>query len=126
MILVVDDEASIRELVRAILSHAGYEVIAAPDADEALRLMEEGLRPVLLLTDIVMPRINGLALAGRVHKEFPTVHILFMTGFASTFEEELSGSVVLKKPFTPAELLTAIADLAGTPEVADSEDQILD
>jgi CheY-like chemotaxis protein len=110
VILIVDDEKPIRELVRSILSRAGHEVAVAEDAGQALRLLEEGA-PDLMLTDIVMPGMSGLALAAQAHHRRPGLRVMFMSGFASQYEEELSGSVCLSKPFTPSQLLAAVEDV---------------
>ena len=111
MILVVDDEPSVRRLVSAILQSAGHEIQEAQSAAEALHFLRQNETPIeLLLTDIVMPGMNGLSLAARVHHLRPEVPILFMSGFASDYEVELSGSICLQKPFTAGQLMTAIED----------------
>jgi len=116
LILVVDDEREIRNLVRLLLERTGYSVKEAASAQDALRaLAEEPVQPQLLLTDIVMPGMTGLALAARVHHERPSLPVIFMTGFANEYQAELSGSVVLRKPFKASELLTAIEDVIGPP-----------
>jgi CheY-like chemotaxis protein len=113
-ILVVDDEKNIRELVRTLLERAGYRVTEAADAETALQILEERmLEPNLLLTDIVMPGMNGLALAAKAHHLRPSLPVIFMTGFANEYQAELSGSVCLRKPFKPPELLAAIQDVVG-------------
>ncbi len=110
VILVVDDDRAVRELVASILTRAGYEVVAAPDAAHALELLESR-SPDLLLTDIVMPEMSGLALGARAHHQWPGLRVMFMSGYASQYEEELSGSVCLRKPFTPSQLLVAVEDV---------------
>ena len=116
MILVVDDEREIRSLVRILAERSGYRVLEASSAEEALQILQERmLEPSLLLTDIVMPGMSGLALAARVHHIRPTLPVIFMTGFADEYQAELSGSVCLRKPFNATELLTAIQDVIGLP-----------
>jgi len=110
VILIVDDEKTIRQLVASILKRAGYDVVAVSSAREALEVMS-GHTPELLLTDIVMPEMSGLALAATAHHLHYGVPVMFMSGFASNYEEELSGSVCLRKPFTPGQLLTAVQDV---------------
>lgn len=120
MILVVDDEEDIRKLVRVLAERAGYRVAEASSGQEALALLEERVfEPRLLLTDIVMPGMNGLSLAARAHHIRPSLPVIFMSGFASEYQEELSGSVCLRKPFKPPELLTAIQDVIGPPRGAE-------
>ena len=116
MILIVDDESAIRQLVRSILQSAGYRVREASGSAEALRILEdESSPPQVLLTDIVMPGMNGLALAATVHRMLPEVPVIFMTGFADEYEGELSGSVCLRKPFTIGQLLSAVDDIMSAP-----------
>lgn len=115
MILVVDDEDTILHLVQSILEGAGYEVRLATRAKEALRILEEERAPQLLLTDIVMPGLSGIALAAKVHRLMPGLPVIFMTGYATDYEEELSGSVCLGKPFTVVQLLTAVKDVLSAP-----------
>jgi DNA-binding NtrC family response regulator len=117
VILVVDDESAVRNLVCAILERGGYEVVAAADAREALEVLRQRT-PEVLLTDIVMPGANGLALAAEAHRLRPGLRVLFMSGFASRYEDELSGSVCLRKPFTASQLLLAIEDLTGMERTA--------
>ena len=110
MILIVDDEREIRELVSAILERGGHEVAQAANAAYALEFLESQA-PDLLLTDIVMPGISGLSLAARAHRRWPRLRVMFMSGFASQYEEELSGSVCITKPFTASQLLAAVEDV---------------
>jgi two-component system cell cycle sensor histidine kinase/response regulator CckA len=119
VILVVDDERHIRNLVRLLIERAGYRVAEAEDAEDALRMLQERmLEPQLLLTDIVMPGMSGLTLAARAHQLRPTLPVMFMTGFADEYQAELSGSVVIRKPFKAPELLTAIQEVIGPPHRA--------
>ena len=116
MILVVDDEREVLILVRILAEREGYRVLEASSGEEALHILQERmLEPELLLTDIVMPGMSGLALAAQVHHIRPSLPVIFMTGFADEYQAELSGSVCLRKPFRAAELLTAIQDVIGPP-----------
>jgi CheY-like chemotaxis protein len=122
MILVVDDEREIRALVRIMAEREGYRILEASGAEEALQLLQERmLEPELLLTDIAMPGMNGLALAARVHQIRPSLPVIFMTGFADEYQAELCGSVCLRKPFKAGELLTAIQDVIGPPHHVPAE-----
>lgn len=109
MVLVVDDECSVRSLVRTILEHGGYEVSEAGDAAEALDILRSR-SPEVLLTDIVMPGMSGLSLAAHAHQLHPAMPVIFMSGFASQYADELDGSVCLRKPFTANQLLVAVAE----------------
>ena len=82
-IVVVEDDESVRELVRLMLGGCGYEVLSAPDADAAARLCGEHPGGVdLLLTDVVMPDIGGRVLAERLTALFPHLRVLFMSGYS--------------------------------------------
>lgn len=121
MILLVDDDEAVRKFVRLILERAGYGVTEAANAAEALRYVEtHAPPPELLLTDIVMPGMNGIALAARAHKLQPALHVLFMSGFAQDFARELSGCVCVSKPFKEAELLSAVQAAIGRPSAEGS------
>jgi DNA-binding NtrC family response regulator len=109
VILVVDDESGVRALVRSILQHAGHQVSEAADAAQALEILRVR-SPEILLTDIVMPGMSGLVLAARAHQLHPSMPVIFMSGFASQYSDELEGSVCLRKPFTANQLLLAVAD----------------
>ncbi len=116
LILLVDDEAPIRTLVRNVLERDGHEVLEAESGPRALEIAEN-TRPDLLITDIVMPEMTGLVLAARMHRLRPRCPVLFISGFASEFEEELTGAVCLDKPFTPAQLLASVTDALGSASV---------
>jgi CheY-like chemotaxis protein len=81
VILVVEDEAQIRDFVVELLTGAGFEVLVAGDAYEAIRVVAD--RHVdLLFTDIVMPGANGFDLAAQAKLMRPQLHVLYSTGFA--------------------------------------------
>ncbi|HLI84813.1 MAG TPA: response regulator [Bryobacteraceae bacterium] len=114
MILIVDDEAGIRHFVRAALEMAGYSVEEAGGSAEALRILDHS-QPQLLITDIVMPEANGFQLAALAHRHYPGLRVIFMTGYGAQYEEELSGTVYLAKPFSIAGLLSAVESAIGLP-----------
>jgi nitrogen-specific signal transduction histidine kinase len=109
-VLLVEDEAAVRELVERILRKAGFEVIAAPDALVALRLAAEAGPFDLLVSDVVMPSMNGIELARELRASRPDLRVLLMSGYT----EEAVGRVgpdgldLLAKPFTADELLGRI------------------
>lgn len=105
-ILVVDDEPEVRALVRDVLTLHGYIVIDTGDPFEARRIVES--QPVhLLLTDVVMPIMNGLELAKRIETSSPTTKVLLMSGYA-TAAVKGSGRALLSKPFRTGDLVNAI------------------
>ncbi len=105
-ILVVDDEAEVRALVREILTLHGYHVIDTGDPVEARRIVEA--QPIqLLLTDVVMPIMSGLELATRVEATSPTTKIVLMSGY-STAAVKGSGRPLISKPFKTSDLVNTI------------------
>ncbi len=110
-VLVVDDEKNICENVNKILSKANYEVVQAESAQEALEKMARDSFS-LLLSDMVMPGMNGLELLKQVKKEWPMTKALIMTAYASTDTAvkamQLGALDYITKPFTPDELRNII------------------
>lgn len=108
-ILVVDDEPEVRALVREVLTLHGYVVLETGDPFEARRIAET--QPVhLLLTDVVMPIMNGLDLAAKVEAVSPTTKVLLMSGY-STAAVKGSGRPLVSKPFRTADLVSAIKQM---------------
>jgi PAS domain S-box-containing protein len=115
-VLVVDDEAAIRDVAHRILTSAGYRVSTAANGQEALDLLEnEGAPADVLLTDVVMPGMTGEAFAARVKAARPGIRVLFMSGYerpgADAHGWPESGIPVIDKPFTRAALLARIAQV---------------
>ena len=81
IVLLVEDEAPVRKLVERLLRRQGYEVLAAANAGEALLLAEQARRLDLLLTDVVMPMMDGRQLAARLRGEHPKLPVIFMSGY---------------------------------------------
>ncbi len=108
-ILVVDDEPDVRAFVRELLTVNGYTVLDTGDPFEARRLVET--QPVhLLLTDVVMPIMNGLDLAKRVEAASPTTKVVLMSGF-DTAAVKASGRPLVPKPFRSGDLLKTIRQM---------------
>jgi len=121
-ILLVEDEVSVLELSQRALESLGYHVYACPSADEALRLLENNDRRIdLVVTDVVMPRINGKELAGRIAALHPGMPILFTSGYGESIIA--TNGVIdsdlhfLAKPYRPAQLARKVR------EVLDEEQQ---
>lgn len=113
-ILIAEDEESVRALVTRALTQDGHEVVATVDGAEALdALNRDGGRFDLLLTDIKMPVMDGIALALATARDFPALPILLMTGYADQRERatglEALVRDVIAKPFTLAEIRFAVA-----------------
>jgi len=119
-ILLVEDEADVRELTQMVLSERGYKVIEAHSPAEAERLAgSNGAEIHLLLTDVVMPGISGRELAKRLTARFPHLRVMFMSGYTynviaqnGTLEEGIS---FLQKPFTPQLLTEKVREALNRP-----------
>ncbi|WP_237182850.1 ATP-binding protein [Roseomonas marmotae] len=110
-VLLVEDEAPLRRLAERALSRAGHEVVVAEDAEQALALAEEGLAPSLLVSDVAMPGMDGVALARALRRRWPGLPVLLVSGYANTVVEaelEQEGFCFLSKPYGPAELVAAV------------------
>jgi PAS domain S-box-containing protein len=122
-ILLVEDEPSVRVLARESLRECGYTVLEAADGEEALRVAAGCPGPIhLLLTDVVMPRMRGRALADRLREARPGTGVLFISGYPDDARGRRGdvdpGSPFLEKPFTPDTLLRRVRqtlDEAGRP-----------
>ncbi|MBK7584560.1 MAG: response regulator [Myxococcales bacterium] len=112
-ILLVEDEDDVRKLAARILAERGYEVLTAKDGQDALSVARGHAGPIhLLLTDVVMPRLSGKALAERLQTSRPAVRVLFMSGFtnnAIVHNNVLDpGTQFLAKPFTAHALARSV------------------
>ncbi|HZE99060.1 MAG TPA: response regulator [Planctomycetota bacterium] len=108
-LLVAEDMETVRRLTRAVLESEGYTVLLAEDGVQACAVADGHQGPIhLLLTDIVMPNLNGPELAERLRRSRPSIGILYMSGYTDRGLDEikqgLPGSGYLQKPFTVAEL----------------------
>ena len=120
-ILLAEDDAAVREFVRRALSYGGHEITAVDDGTGALEALAE--EPFdLLLTDIVMPGLDGIALALKVTKDLPELPILLMTGYAAEHQRahNLEALIyqVISKPFTLKQISEAVADALATANAA--------
>jgi DNA-binding response OmpR family regulator len=108
MILVVDDDCSIRTFVKLFLEIEGYAVLLAENAETAMKLYTQHQSTVaLLLTDVVMPHMNGLELADQILQREPQLPILFMSGS----EDVSRGFGCVAKPFTVAGLVRRVGEI---------------
>ena len=112
-ILVVEDEALVRDVTRAMLERRGYTVLVARDVDDAVRVASEHFGPIdLLLTDVIMPKANGRRVAERVQLHRPGLRVVYMSGYtedAIVHHGVLEpGIVLLEKPFTEQELARTV------------------
>ena len=117
-VLVVDDEPGVLRAVARILARQGYRVLSAGDGAEALHVARAHAGPIaLLLTDVVMPGMEGRELAERFSGAFPGVPIVFMSGKVAdvALREEIAegGAGFLSKPFSVEQLVSMVEGAAG-------------
>lgn len=110
VILLAEDEALVRNLVQLMLNREGYAVLAANDGQEALEICEAFKDPIhLLLTDVRMPRMDGMELKRRVRALRPDVRVIVMSGeTAQIIAAENTPDAFLRKPFVPPTLLKCV------------------
>jgi len=114
-ILLVDDEAMLRRTLRAMLERAGHAVIEAEDGAQALRIFARE-SPDLVITDIVMPNVEGVETIQELRRRDPDLPIIAMSGGGSkggalflTIAKEIGATRTLAKPIRQAELMEALA-----------------
>jgi two-component system cell cycle sensor histidine kinase/response regulator CckA len=113
-ILIVEDEDMVRAIAERALARQGYTVVTADNGEAALELLETMDRPDLLISDVVMPVMDGPSMARKVRVKYPDLPILFMSGYA---EEQLRKSIDLEqvsflpKPFSVQQLAEAARDV---------------
>jgi PAS domain S-box-containing protein len=114
-ILVVEDEAAVRELARTILAAQGYSVLVAESAAEAEKIAAGSRKIHLLLTDVVMPGVSGRELARRITSSNSGMQVLFMSGYTDNVIAHggvlEAGVAFLQKPFTPRALSDKVREL---------------
>ena len=120
-VLVVEDQEAVRELTKTILEAYGYHVLEASGADEALALVEQHPEEIhLLLTDVVLPGMNGMDLSKRLRTLRPKLKVLFTSGYPSeviarrgVLEPEVA---YLAKPLSPETLVAKVREVLGEPQ----------
>jgi CheY-like chemotaxis protein len=108
--LLVDDEELVRMSTADMLSDLGYTVVEAASAEEALQRLEDGLSPKLLVTDHLMPGMNGTELAHAVQADRPDIQVLVVSGYAESDGID-PGLPRLTKPFRNADLAAKLSEL---------------
>lgn len=119
-VLVVEDEAQLRDLARRVLERSGYTVLAAPDAEAAMAIADRHPGHIhLLMTDMVLPRVSGRELAARLGIHRPAIKVLYVSG---TSDEAIArhrvlapGTEFLEKPFSLDGLLRKVRQVLGDP-----------
>jgi PAS domain S-box-containing protein len=115
-ILIVEDEEAVRGLLEAVLTREGYEVAVAADGAEALqRIEEQGLTPELVITDVVMPGLRGSELVERIRRTYPSVKVLFMSGYTDNAIVHHGildpGTPFIQKPFSIRDIAAKVRQL---------------
>ena len=119
-VLVVEDEAAVRRLLTSILTQLGYSVLESGEASAALELSRLHTGPLdLLVTDLVMPNMNGTDLAAAILAVHPETRVLYVSGYAKeSFAQRgiaLAGKELLTKPFTPRALADRVREALSHP-----------
>jgi PAS domain S-box-containing protein len=122
-ILLVEDEEAVRDFVYKVLTRQGYRVHAMPDSKHAIAFAQAHTGVIeLVLTDVILPDINGRAMATRVESCHPEARVLFMSGYTDDAIVRHGvldpGTWLLHKPFTPRELLQKIQEVLSTEPAA--------
>lgn len=112
-ILVVDDVRIVRHVIYRLLSQVGFRVYEAASGAEAIEVLMTATRPIdLVIVDVVMPKMSGVALARRIHERWPGIRILFMSAYPAEVlvREGLEhpNVIFLAKPFSGGELLNKV------------------
>lgn len=116
-VLIIDDEAVIRRMIRGLLEWEGHEVLEAPEGEAGLSIQRK-YNTDLIITDLNMPKLDGFELIKHLRSESPKLAIIAISGGGSLEEKnyfdialELGADKALKKPFTRKEMLIAVEEL---------------
>jgi two-component system, cell cycle sensor histidine kinase and response regulator CckA len=120
-LLLVEDHDVVRALLERILIEKGYRVLAAASGKEAVALAEQRAQPIdLLVTDVIMPRMNGWQLAAHLNERWPGLPVLFVSGLVTSVADSRHQGgdfAFLLKPFEPALLLQKVRELLGPKKI---------
>ena len=114
-VIVAEDDDYVRELVSKVLSNSGYQVHVVASGDAAIDLADHHPNPIdLLITDVIMPSMNGNDLAAKLQLEQPNLRVLYISGYTDDIRVESLGAVnFLRKPFSPDELARKVEEVMG-------------
>jgi PAS domain S-box-containing protein len=128
-VLLVEDEASVRTLTRSLLEEGGYTVIEASNGAQALEVASRHAGPIhVLLTDVVMPGMNGRVLAQKMITSWPKMKVIYISGYTGSFSsrEELfdATATLIPKPFSRAMLLRRLREALDFQKESESHDSV--
>ena len=114
-VLVIEDDELIRKLCRDILEQSGHQVVEASDGEEGVRLLGQGSVD-LIITDIFLPKKDGVEIIREIRREFPNLKIIAITGARGRFNrlpaaQNLGAHRILVKPFSVQEILGSVSEL---------------
>jgi DNA-binding NtrC family response regulator len=119
-VLIIDDEESVRQTLRENLEICGFEVNEAADGEQGLAALESGVLPHVVITDIIMPRKEGLETIVSICKKFPGIKLIAISGGGRSktmdflqMAEKIGAHAVLPKPLDLDELEKTVRNLAG-------------
>jgi DNA-binding NtrC family response regulator len=113
MVLIVDDSQSVLDVSKTILAMNGFEIMTAADGQKAWQIVERCAGVIgLVLTDLTMPRMDGIELAERIHAYYPELPVVLMSGFTTREmgSPSTEPTLFLPKPFTTQTLLQAVRE----------------
>jgi CheY-like chemotaxis protein len=115
-ILLVDDNAIQAATRKAILTRSGRSVIVAPDGGRALEMLRDSLSPRLVITDHLMPEMNGPEFVNRLRAAYPDLPVVVLSGMADAEEQYAQLDVIFRlKPLPPDHLLELVRSLLNEP-----------
>ena len=126
-ILIAEDDRAVREFVSRALRQDGHDITAVGDGQQALNALEKGQFD-MLLADIVMPQLDGIALALKAAKDYPDLPVLLMTGYAAERQRahNLDALIrdVISKPFTLQEIREAVRKMLAVQPPCSRDDTV--
>src|SRR5690606_14924504 len=114
-LLIVEDDDAVRDLTCRILRRTGHRVLSARNGHEALAVLNSGEMVQLVIADIVMPGMNGIELGEHIRRDFPTLPVLFTSGYVAPDVGDAvglaDGSRFMEKPYRPDQLVARVSEL---------------
>ena len=119
VVLVVDDDGSVRAYVKAVLKSEGFRTLEAEDGELGLELVRKiGSDIDLVISDIQMPKLDGIQLANSVRAEFPKIPIILVSGYVDVALQNQPGVEFIAKPFLPSTLLNIVRKMVAMAKTA--------